>query len=212
MTRILNLLLIVASAVALVLLVGQRRELGRLESEHDRLASRYGILDVQDPSQFVVLRIATDDPRHFAWRVHYPANLRIQEYHRFAAGGRIGGSSMYSDAGEYLHRCRFEFTPRTLLVHLLDRSGGGRMGIGNKNLREFLSEHWDELDIDVLAETGTVTVSTDEVLPFLVISIPEHLRDELVERFGQRDAKRYLNQPLFESVYGTKQAIEAYQE
>ena len=210
MTRFFNLLLIAATAVALVLLVDKRKELAEVRSEYKRLAADYGVLDVQDPSKYVVTRIDTGDPHHFLWRVYYPGNLRVEEYSGIGPGGSMGGSSMHSDSGEHLHRCRFEFEPRQISIHMLDRSGGGRMSLGDQRLTDFLSEHWDQLHFDALAESGPVSLATDKVLPLLIIRIPERLRDELVEQVGERKADRYLHEPLFESVYGTKTAMQAY--
>lgn len=212
MTRVLNLLLIVATAGALILLVGQRRDLAQLQAEHDRLAAEYGALDVRNPGKYLVARVDTDDPHHFAWRVYFPADLQIDHHHGFTAGGRIGGSSIHPHAAEHLHRYRFEFTPEHLAVHLLDRGGGGRVSLGDRALRDFLAEQWDNLDFEILAESETVAVSTDKPLPFLVIRIPKQLRDELTERVGERKAARYLKQPLFEAVYGTKEAVAPYRE
>ena len=150
MARVFNVLFVVAILCGVVLLVNRTSKLNVLRAEHARLSAEFGVLDVRDPSKFLVTRIETDDPMHFLWRCYYPAGLRVNERYGFGSTGK-GGVSSRSDAGEYVHRIRFEMRPDQVRAHLADRGGSGTHGVMSAELVEFLKEHWSELDVQVLA-------------------------------------------------------------
>jgi hypothetical protein len=209
-TRFVNLLLLIAIVVGAVNLVRLRQQHAALDDEHRRLADRYGALDVKDPAKYLVTRIETGDPTHFLWRCYCPAGLRMEERCSLGSGMKSSGSSQFAEAGEHLYRCRIELGEEFLRVHTMDRGGGGLVGSGPASYVAFLKDHWDELDIESLAAEGTVELSTDEVLPFLTIRIPEHLRPELVRRTGKQFAQGTTIQTVVQMVYGTREAFQAF--
>lgn len=210
MKRIIDLVLIAAILVGIFQLFRLRQELHVLETEHSRLAALYGMLDVRDPSKFLVTRIETGDPFHFLWRCYYPAGLSVHERVAFGHGGSNTGSTSYRESSEDLHRCHVELKDDSLHFHVLDRGGGGRSGFTNAATVDFIREHWSELEVEILASDGSVEVPPTEVLPFLIIRVPENLLPELRRRCGKRYADAYETRPFFEMVYGTKQALAEF--
>jgi hypothetical protein len=208
MTRIINCLVLVSALAGFVMLVRQRQTLEVVREEHDRLAAKYGVLDVKDPSKYLITQIDTGDPNHFLWRCYYPAKLRVKEVIALGQGGRTTGSTFRLDAGESLQRCRFEFQEEHALMHYMDRGGGGRMSFAPKELVAMLKEHWDELQIDVLASEGTIELPIDQALPFLTIRIPPELLAELPPQLRDRYATGYV----FQMLYGTEEAVAAVEE
>ena len=209
MARTLNLLLVLAILCGVVLLVRRTGKLNVLRAEHTRLSAEFGALDVKNPSKYLITRVKTDDPMHFLWRCYYPAGLRVEERCSFGTPNG-GGSTNYSDAGEYIHRVRFSMAENRIRAHLADRGGGGSQSVSNAKLVMFLKEHWNELEINVLAADGTVEIETDRALEFLTIRIPKDLLPELEQRAGKRLADRYRNVPFYQAIYGTPDAMADY--
>lgn len=211
MSRVFNYLLLIAILCGVVLLGVRSRVLANLKKEHSRLSGEFGVLDVKDSSKFLITRIETDDPMHFLWRCYYPAGLTVEERSGFGKSDRSGmGSSSVS--GEFLHRVRFEMLGDQVRVHVADRGGGGRNSERDANLVGFLNDHWTELEVQVLAADGAVEIEAGRALEFLTIRIPKDLVPELEQRAGKRIADRYRDVPFYQTVYGTPEAMIAYDE
>ena len=211
MARVFNVLFVVAILCGVVLLVNRTSKLNLLRAEHARLSAEFGVLDVKDPSKYLVTRIETDDPMHFLWRCYYPAGLKVNERCGFGMPNS-GGMTNYSNSGEYLHRVRFEMHEKRVRAHLADRGGGGSRSVPNAKLVQFLKEHWSELDVQVLAADGTVEIDTDRALEFLTIRIPKDLLPELEQRAGKRIADRYRDARFYQAIYGTPEAMVDYDQ
>lgn len=209
MQRIINSILFIAIAVGVVQLVRSQRALTIVQAEHARLSGKYGSLEVKDPSKFLVHRVDTGDSKHFLWHCYIPAGLRLEKRYGFGASRSSGSRSMYADAGTYLYRCRFDVYENTLRAHLMERGGGGRHGFNRKPVLDFVLEHWDELEFDVIAEDGEATVDTSEALNFLTIRIPDSMRADFEAAVGKKLARRYGDVPFFHMQYGTSEAFEA---
>ena len=210
MARIFNILLVIAILCGVVLLVKRTSKLKVLRAEHSRLSADYGVLDVKDPSKFLITRIETNDPMHFLWRCYYPAGLRVNErvgFGKFSGGGMTN----FSGSGEYLHRVHFQFRDGRIYADIGDRGGGGSQGTAqHAGLIAFLKEHWSDLEIKVLAADGTVAIPPDQALEFLKIEIPEKLMPEFEQRAGKPIADRYRNHPFYRALYGTPKAMADY--
>ena len=209
MARILNILLAIAILCGVVLLVKRTSKLSELRAEHDRLAVEFGALDVKDPSKYLITRVETGDPMHFQWRCYYPPGLKVNERFGFKSTNS-GGSTGNTGAGEYLHRVRFEVRKDHIRVHQNDRGGGGRLSALNAKWVEFLKDHWGELEFQVLASEGPVEVDTHQALEFLTIRIPKDLLPELEQRMGHRIDDKDHKDPFFQAVYGTGEAMAAF--
>ena len=210
MSRILNILLVIAILCGAVLLVKRTSELNVLRAEHSRLSAEYGVLDVKDPSKFLITRIETNDPMHFLWRCYYPAGLRVEERCGLAKHNG-GGMTNFTSSGEYLHRVRFGVRKNRIYADLSDRGGGGSQGtVSNAELAEFFKKHWSEFEIHVLAAEGTLEIDTDQALEFLTVRIPKKLLPELEARAGKTIADRYRNDPFYQALYGTPEAMADY--
>ena len=186
----------------------KRRE---LQAEYDRLSAEFGVLDVNDPSKFLITRIETNDPMHFLWRCYYPANLRVDERRGFGEPNG-GGMTINANFSECLHRVRFDLRGNQITVHVAERLGGGRQSRKSGELVRFLKEHWSELEVQVLASDGTVEISTDRAMEFLTIQIPKDLLPELEKRVGKRIADKYRDAPFYQAIYGTPQAMANYDQ
>ncbi len=211
MTRFVNTILLLAIIAGIYVLLRDHDTLAEVRTRRDQLAAKYGELKVKDTDKYLITRIDTGDPAHFLWRCYYPEQLNVQERQSFGTGGRTSGSSTHSSAGEFLHRCRFSFDDQHLSAHVMDRGGGGRLGISDPILVAFMKDHWNELEFQVLAEQGTMEISTDEVLSFLTIRIPEHLLQQ-IQDFGSSRylQKRLSSGNLFEMQYGTQESFEIF--
>jgi hypothetical protein len=208
MTRFINVLLIVLALVGMTRLLRERQTLSELKRRHAPLAATYGVLEVTDPSKYVVQRLETGDPQHFLWRCYFPARLQIKEMISIGPGSQSSGSSYHLTAGQSLTRCRFDFRSGGVSVHNMDRGGGGRVSISSGEIAKLMKEHWEELEIEVLASDGAVELPIDQALPFLTVRIPKQLIAELPEHLQ----KQYSTGPLFQMLYGTEEAVEALQE
>jgi hypothetical protein len=74
--------LLTAVAALVVLLVISGFEAVALRRELAQLRLRAGHLDVKDPTKIYAVRVATNDPYKWAWRIYLPENhaYRLQEY------------------------------------------------------------------------------------------------------------------------------------
>ncbi|MFK8112828.1 MAG: hypothetical protein AB8B91_11530 [Rubripirellula sp.] len=123
MTRMVNAGLLLAFVVGLYGLVRERETLARVRSERDDLAIKYGMLEIKDAKKYMITRVETGDPAHLLWRCHYPEQLNVKERQGFGIGGSTSGSRSRSAAGEFLQRCRFEFSETQITAHVMDRGG-----------------------------------------------------------------------------------------
>ena len=123
---------------------------------------------------------------------------------------KLGGTTSFTNSGEYLHRIRFEMHEKRVRVHRAERGGGGSKSVPNAKLAQFLKEHWNKLDVQVLATDGSVEIDTDRALEFLTIRIPKDLLPELEQRAGKRIADRYRDAPFYQAIYGTPKAMADY--
>jgi len=216
MTRILNAILLAIIVAGIYFLIRDHETLATVCARRDHLAARYGLLEIEDPEKYLVTRIDTGDPAHFLWRCYYPKQINVTERLEIGHNGSsqvIGRSSTV--AGEFLHRCRFNFDQSRITVHVMGRRGGGRQQVANGEFAQFLKDHWEELEFDLLGQNGTVEVSTDEVLNFITIRIPQSLLADLKQSGLHRaHVKNLLSRSgvLFEMRYGTQKAFDILKE
>lgn len=204
--RVINGTLLLIAVVGIVDLLRARSELRGIRAEHDRLADRFGAVDVEDPEKFYIRRINTGEPFHFAWRFYQPDELEI-ETRRRGLHGNTGWSRSSGRHGEGIMRLRFRFEETGLRVFNKTTSGSSTSGFGNPALAEFLKTHWDALQVDVIADEGTVEADPEQILKFLSIRIPESLLAEAQEAIG-RAASDPKNNTLFDLRVGT---VDAWQ-
>ena len=92
MARLINVVLFFAAILGLAFLIQQQNVLGVLRAEHDRLSDRFGVLKIENPDKFRVLRMDTGDPLDFVWRVYRPP-VHGMQYRVTGIGGSSSGSS-----------------------------------------------------------------------------------------------------------------------
>ncbi|NND96043.1 MAG: hypothetical protein HKN47_01800 [Pirellulaceae bacterium] len=68
------------------------------------------------------------------------------------------------------------------------------------------------MDFQVLGQTDTAEVPTDEVVHLMIIRVPEHLLTRLPMQGNPDPATRYATEPLFELYFGTREAVGAMKE
>ncbi|TWU49101.1 hypothetical protein [Rubripirellula reticaptiva] len=211
MQRIINVLLLLVIVVGVVQLVRKQRNLTIVQAEHSRLAQPYGLLEVKDKSKFLIKRVKTDDPKHFLWHCYCPTNVELEERSGFGRPKKCGSSTFVND-DTYLIRCRFDVRDGVLRAHIIERMGYGRRDFDRKPVLEFVNQHWNELELDVLATAADLTLDTTQVLNFLTIRIPESLRVDFTQQVGETLAKQYTEEPFFQMLYGTPEAFVSYDQ
>jgi len=202
MNRAINCLLCVAILIGLVLFVRAQFSLNKLQSEHDRLTAKYGVLEILDHDKFYIKRLETVNEKDFLWRVYRPGGVNLKSQTVWGTGNRSGGSGSLNEGSEALFRCNIVSTDSGMNVHVMDGNGAGCSGMSDKVMADFLDEHWSELEIETIADGE---YSMDQLLRFLTIRIPPALLAELGKRKG---GQRYrgFDKPVFEHTVGTNVA------
>jgi hypothetical protein len=204
MKSVVHVALILATLLGVATTVQQWATLSELRSEYNRLGARFGFLDIDDPSKFYVLRLQSDDPQEFTWRMYRPPVKGIQ--YRVISGtgsSQSGTDGSQTDSDESIHRYRFLFEDNQMELHRISESGSGYMSFGNQDLAAFLKTHWDQLQIETIDDGPH---PTDQPLQFLRISIPDAILAELTE--GQPRYKRLQDHPFLQVIAGTETAFE----
>lgn len=209
--RFINLALLLIAVAGFIATYRARAELRTARAEHDSLAAQYGTLDVEDPGKFYVVRLATNDPMHFAWRFYYPDNLAIETRTSTVSGSSSRATHWSGPADEEIVRVRFRYDDWNLLVFTQRSAGSSTFGIGDRAMAEFLKKHWDELQFGVIGEGETVAAKPDRVLKFLSIRIPESLARSANEEFG-RQVFQLPPRPLIDFRVGTADAFKSAQQ
>ena len=199
MNRAINFLLCVAILIGLVMFFRAQSNLNWLQSEHDRLATKFGDLEVKDPDKFYIKRLETDNEMDFLWRVWRPSNVSLEYRSNWGVGNRSSGSNQFADGRESLFRCKIVPTEKGFQVHRVGENQAGSSGMGDKVLKDFLLDHWSELEIETVADGEH---DRDQMLRFLTIRIPPELLEKLIKQKGGQRYKDFDN-PVFEHFSGT---------
>jgi len=207
MAKFVNFVLLLLFVGLVARMIVNSRELASVEKEHRRLVAMHGELEIKDTSKYLVTSVDTGDPMDFQWRTYYPAGLELEEYHEFA--GTTRGPNVFQTYGiESIVRCRFDFRDDGVLrAHYLRRRGSGLELLSNRKFKEFLWDHWSELEITRLGEAGPVEIAIDRPLELLTIRVPQKLVGELYQLMGKYEAITYSTEPVFQIIHGTPEAF-----
>lgn len=202
MLRNLNLVLCLVAVLGLALFVRERSMMRELRLETERLANLYGLI-VGESKNYVVKRVESDERSGFTWNVFSPRGLAISQKSIWAVDG--SSSQPSASGGQFVLRCRLEFAADCIELQTITLSQSGNGGIGNAKLSRFIDDHWDELDIKLLAD-GEYAI--DQVLSFVKIDLPDELVDELVTTMSDSRYEQLATKPFFEMQLGTQDAFE----
>jgi hypothetical protein len=196
--RIVDAALAIATIAGAIIAVNSASKLHALQQEHTRLSRTTGDLIISDPGQVHVLALDTGEPLHFAWRVYAPAG------HMMIAESSDGGSSTSTGFNtrphEFIGRVRFskQRNGRISVYHNFG-SGAGLRSFGSAETFEFLSQHWNELDIEQLGADATAHVKPGDSVTVLRIRLPENLAAEASKRSTDGSSGR-----LDPDIYGLR--------
>ena len=159
--RLLNLVMLAAILVGGVLAWRSGAERIRLEGRYRRMAHAAGDLSVVNPTKVYFLGLDTDEPLHFAWRMHAPANYPMIFSH--AGGGGSGSSTSSSGA------------PSDAIVRVRCFSkafGGSSLFAVEDAMAKFLAGREDELIVERLAADGPVEMDASASAVLLRVAMP----------------------------------------
>ena len=194
-------------ALGLWTLVQDRRELGDLRRESDRLGAIVGEIDTEDPSRIHIVNVADKGPNELLWRVFLPAGHSWTTTRHMASGGRSSHhqSSSSSSADMLVRYCLRENEKgwSTFLVH----GSGSSSSSVQQEIGEFIDEHWKDLHVQIAASESQLDVATDEVVTLLSIEVPQELMELAEERLKPYVVTRLKEAPVMKIEIGSEEAF-----
>lgn len=202
MTNFINVALAVVLAFGAMLAMQANRRKVELQDEFNQLVAKHGWLPVDDKDKIHLIRLDTDDPMHFRWRVYQPAKQALQWK---SPSSSSSGSS--SQERNFISQVRFRFIDEERVdVFYSHASGSGRGSIWNGPGAKFLREHWDELEITVAGGDGLESYGPDELATLIEVRIPDPLYQKMLQ---EHPRLKYRGQVPYSRKFGTKQAFDA---
>ncbi|OJW14668.1 MAG: hypothetical protein BGO49_16895 [Planctomycetales bacterium 71-10] len=169
--RLLNLVMLAAILVGGVLAWRSGAERIRLEGRYRRMAHAAGDLSVVNPTKVYFLGLDTDEPLHFAWRMHAPANYPMIFSH--AGGGGSGSSTSSSGApSDAIVRVRCRRDEAGRLQVFSKAFGGSSLFAVEDAMAKFLAGREDELIVERLAADGPVEMDASASAVLLRVAMP----------------------------------------
>jgi hypothetical protein len=205
MIRWINIALLLAALYGAFVAVREERLRRELSVRHRTLAAEVGYLDIADPDKVHVVALPSDDPLHFRWRIHLPANYEGEW--RISERGSDGKSSMDS-AESFIAQVRFRKSEYGFVRVFYDmQSCGGVGSLGGRELQTFLSGKWDQIERVQLGVDGPVVVEPDQVATLLQLRMPGAMASEAESVLPEAWGRNYVP-VLYEVRFGTKEAWE----
>lgn len=165
----LGFLIILLPGIYLDFKVGGERE--TLQAHYKRLTQSIVDMEIDDPTRAYIRAIKTDDPRHWCWRIHTPANFLYSYKHD-------GGSASGSTAGpiDFIAHFRFKNDREGRLERYVSFHGGSsRSSVGPEDYSRWLAAHMSELNVVQVGADKAVSFDALEPIPLLTIELPESL-------------------------------------
>ena len=206
MIRWMNIALLLVALYGAYLAV-REEQLRRESSEEYRvLANEVGYLDLTDPNKVHVVALPADDPLHFRWRIHLPANY--EGVWQISERGSDGTRSI-GPAETFIAQVRFRKSEYGFVRVFYDmKSIGGVGSLGGRELQTFLFDKWDQIEHMQLGADGPVVLKPDEVATLLQLRMPEAMANEAESVLPEAWGRNYVP-VLYEVRFGTKEAWEA---
>jgi hypothetical protein len=205
MIRWINIALVLAALYGAYLAVREEQLRRELSAQHRVLANEVGYLDLTDPDKVHVVALPSEDPLHFRWRIHLPANYEVMW--QTSKWGEDGSSSTGA-AENFIAQVRFRKNESGHVMVFRDMKIGGVGPLGGRELQTFLSEKWDQIERVQLGVDGSVVVEAHEVATLLQLRMPEAMASEAESVLPETWGRNYVP-VLYEVGFGTKEAWEA---
>jgi len=213
--HVLNLILVVVMLVGAFFVYQLQVEKRGLEQELASLNSAYGSFPAGKESAPQIIRLETNDPLTYRWRVYLPAGYsgvvrNNASFGRFPA--KLGHQMPWNHSAEFLITQIFEFPnggrKKSVQSHIqcinwnpdqpgpVNFTSGGGIGrpllFGRKS--EFFVDHWEEFVVEAL-ETNSRSIEIDNETQLLAIKTPEHLFEEYQEisRQARKNGESIVN-------------------
>ena len=165
-----DLALVAAILIGGVFAFRAGRERAALAAHHARLVAAAGELAIEDPALIYLKALETDDPLHFAWRVHLPGKINLKVKTRM--GGSSSNSGWHSDPQDFIARVRLrEEAPNQVRVYTKFAGGGGSTGYDSPELARFLRERANELKAEQAGRTETAAINPNAAKPTVLVHI-----------------------------------------
>lgn len=208
-----GLILLIVAGVALV--VRQRQRLQAYRVEAARLQAKWGALQVDVPEKIYLRAVQTDDPLHFAWRLHLPGGTTYSLVNRLA-NGYTSASIQATDPVEFLARCHLRIGDDGLetFVDVHASGQGGHRSVRQNNfgeLAELITATDQPLSIELLGAGKAVMLEPDQPATLLQIRASESLREAIVQQDDRR-LDQYLDEPLYAFLVADEDAYRRIQQ
>ena len=189
--RLLYLAVLAAIVAGGVLAWRSGAERARLEERYRHWARTAGDLAAVDPTKVYVLGLETDEPLHFAWRLHAPANYRAS--FAYVGGGGSGSSGFTtSTPSDFIARVRIRRDEAGRL-QVFERLGGasGVFAVED-DLGRFLAGREGELIVEPLAADGPVAFDASTSVTLLRVAMPPAMIEEARAKLPDHVVARHV--------------------
>jgi hypothetical protein len=166
-----------------------------------------GTIDMEDPSRVHVVNVPEDGPNELTWRVFLPADHKwTTNVHRGSGGWNSHSRSASSSPTDMLVRFRLLETENGWTTFLVHGSGSNSTSM-QKEMGEFLDEHWNELQIEIAGSQGQLDVKTDDVVTLLTIEVPDELLDLAESNLSRYEVEQLRDGPTIKIEIGSDEAF-----
>ena len=175
---IVNTALFVIAILGVLLIAMETNRHWELKAEHQKWVDQVGEFSIVDPNKLQFLALPTDDPLHFRWRVYLPTGYTVKWTDNFPGFPRISSGTILptSRPQESILQIRFRQDKEGMLW-LYHQNGGisNTTPVKNRELGQFITEHWNELEIIQVSSGELQTFRHDEEITILKIVVPTDL-------------------------------------
>lgn len=210
MTRFFQFALILTACIGGYFLFNEIRLNRNLKAEYSRLTAVHGDLDIKDPSHFYVVACPDNTRRHFRWRMFVPKLQSGFGQIQCELGSLLHGTYR-AEPSEQVNEIEFEIRLSDYR-HLLRYTVGTGSDWGNYYFtlgqREFMREHWDQLDFKVLGEGQQAQVAKSEPVRLFSVSVPPELMDQIPPEIKESQEEHGVY-PIFELMVGEANVIKS---
>ena len=198
MRKVFKILFLVQFAFLILVLAYLNYSGNQLRTEHDRLAEKYGVLQVNDPNKYLIRFTESESGlRELNWRVYYPPLDSV-------LGSQSTGMTSPNahrhepDYGDIRISAKFRFQDGAARAFVVVGSYRSARPIKPRVLAPFFEEHWDDLEFEILGEEMPLEFEPDQILQVLTIKVPERLLQQLPESLSQEQRDQLSDGPIME--------------
>lgn len=176
-----------------------------LIEEHRALAAETGYLDMSDSSKVHVVALPSEDPLHFRWRIYVPDKCTL--VWKTNQWGDVSDSS--TGPLDFIAQVRLRIDDGGFVRVFKDLKAYGGVGsLGGRELREFMRDRWDDVELMQFGADRPAAVDPEDVTTLLRIQMTKEIADE-AESVLPASWARQVIPVLYQVEFGTK---EAWQE